>query len=447
MPAMARLHLATMAGILLTCGYVAAFLFVIRRWRFFEAPGLRKRTIGALFLLKVTVGTILWWIYTYHYPERSTADIYRFFDDGNVMFSALPKHPGDYFRMLFGVGNEGAYFNEHYYAVMNNWLRKYDTGYYNDAHTMIRYSALVRLFSFGVYHVHTVFSCFLSLIGLVALYRTFVAFLPNMEKVLTAGIFLWPSLLFWGSAPIKEALLFLGLGLFLLAFFKLMAGPASWRYLALLLFGLFVQLILKSYVLACMVPGLAALWWCRRTGERHPVWKFSAVHAAMALLVLVIPWITSGPDLLMLIAQKQRDMLGVVSLTDPGSYLTAVPLAPTLGSFLQQAPHALYMTFLSPFATWDLGALGLLSALENLVLMLLLPWAVINAKPWARIDLGLLLSCVSFCLLLGLLIGWTTPVVGALVRYRVPLLPFWTIALLLIADPRKLPRWPIFRTR
>ncbi|MEO5584291.1 MAG: hypothetical protein ABIQ75_02460, partial [Flavobacteriales bacterium] len=299
----------------------------------------------------------------------------------------------------------------------------------------------------GVYHVHTVFSCFLALVGLVALYRTFVAFLPNMKKALTAGIFLWPSLLFWGSAPIKEALLFLGLGLFLLAFFKLMSGPVKWRYVALLLFGLFVQLVLKSYVLACMIPGLAALFWCRRSGDRRPILKFTTTHVLAVLLVLVLPLVASGPDLLMLIAQKQRDMLGVVSLTDPGSYLTTVPLAATLGSFLQQAPHALYMTFLSPFATWDLGALGLLSAMENLVLILLLPCAFLFSRKWAQIDLPVFLYCVSFCLFLGLLIGWTTPVVGALVRYRVPLLPFYTIALLLIIDPGKQPNWPIFRTR
>jgi hypothetical protein len=41
--------------------------------------------------------------------------------------------------------------------------------------------------------------------------------------------------------------------------------------------------------------------------------------------------------------------------------------------------------------------------------------------------------------LLGLVIGWTTPVIGALVRYRVPLLPFWVMAGLCIADPVRLP--------
>ena len=115
-----------------------------------------------------------------------------------------------------------------------------------------------------------------------------------------------------------------------------------------------------------------------------------------ALLVLGLPIVAGGPDILMLITQKQRDMLGVVSLTDPGSYITATPLAPTLFSFLQQAPLALHMTFLSQFATGDLGGLGLLSALENMVMVVLLPVAALRARPWARIDLPLLLYFVSF---------------------------------------------------
>jgi hypothetical protein len=171
-----------MPGVLLAVGYAALFLYLIRRSAFFQSPGMGKRTVGVLFLLKVAAGTALWWVYTYHYTDRSTADIYKYFDDGNVLFSALPAHPGDYLRMLLGIGNDTPHFNEAYYAVMNNWHRQYDTGYYNDAHTMIRFSALVRLFSFGVYHVHTVFASFLSLIGLVALYKSFIGALPGMGR-------------------------------------------------------------------------------------------------------------------------------------------------------------------------------------------------------------------------------------------------------------------------
>lgn len=446
MPAWLPLHLATMVAILLTCGYVALFLFLIGRWRFFEVPGLNRRSIGALFLLKVAAGTALWWVYTYYYTDRSTADIFKFFDDGNVMFSALLAHPLDYLQMLTGIGNDAPRFDERYYSAMNNWYRRYDTGYYNDAHTMIRFSALVRLFSFGVYHVHTVFAAFLSLIGLVALYKAFIGFVPQQGRLLAAGVFLWPSMLFWGSAPIKEALLFLGLGLFLLQVFRRMDGPLPWSGWLVMLLGLLVQLGLKSYVLACMLPGLAALWWCRCTGDRHAVAKFMATHVAAVVLILAAPLLSPSLDVLAIIQQKQRDMLGLVAATDPGSYI-ATPLmeAPPLG-LIKQVPHALFLAFIAPLTTWGSGLPGLMSAVENLLLLASIPVALLYARPFSQINLPMLLYCLAFCLALALLIGWTTPVVGALMRYRIPLLPFLTMALLLIMDPQKTARWPFLRT-
>ena len=95
-----------MLGALLAIGYTALFLYVIRWAPFFNAVGLSKRTIGGLFLVKILAGTALWYVYTYIHTDRATADIYRYFDDGNIMFTALPEHPLDYLRMLTGIGND-----------------------------------------------------------------------------------------------------------------------------------------------------------------------------------------------------------------------------------------------------------------------------------------------------------------------------------------------------
>jgi hypothetical protein len=429
-----------MAGLLLTCGYIALFLYLVKRLPFFHAPELDRRWIGLLFLAKVAAGTALWGVYTYHYTDRSTADIFKYFDDGNVMFSALHGHPQDYLRMLTGIGNDSPHFNKLYYAAMNNWHRRFDTGYYNDAHTMIRYSAVVRLFSFGVYHVHTVFSAFLALVGLTALYKAFIGFVPGLGRALAAGIFLWPSALFWASAPIKEALLFFGLGLFLLAVFRWMKGSFRATDAALLLLGLLVQLSLKSYILACLLPGLAALWWCRRTNGLGAAWKFLVVAGAALAVVLVLPLFSPGLDVAGLIHQKQRDMMGVAASVDAGSYLPPAPMAPGPMGLLRQVPQALYYTFLSPFGMGHQGIFGVLVMLENLLLLALVPLAFLWARPWAQVDVPLLLFCLFFCLALALLVGWTTPIVGALVRYRIPFLPFWSLAFLLVADPQKITR-------
>lgn len=434
-----------MGGLLLAGAWCAFFLLLIRRWAFFRVPGLDQRLLPAVFLLKLAAGTGLWWLYTYHWTDRTTADIFKYFDDGNVLFSALPDHPADYLRMLFGIGNDSPRFDALYYTRMDHWYRQWDTGYYNDAHTMIRFSAFVRLFSFGHYHVHTVFACFCALLGLMALYKAFLPAFQHAPGVLFAGIFLWPSVLFWGSAPIKEALLLAGLGPFLLGAMRWIHG-ASWRSaLPLSALGLAVLLVLKSYVLLCLLPGLLAYAWCRRSGGRNTGLKFAAVLAALVAALLLLPLLHPPQDLPALIARKRQDMLGVVSLTDPGSDVPMVPLQPGILALLADVPHALWLSFCSPFRTAGIGLGGLVAAVENALMLMLIPLALLRHRPWRQLDLPLLGLCLGFCIALALLVGWTTPVVGALLRYRMPMLPFWAMAAFAIMDLRK-PLFPWKKT-
>jgi hypothetical protein len=430
-----------MLGALLATGYAALFLLVIRRSPFFTSTGLKARTVGGLFLLKILAGTALWFVYTYLHTDRATADIYRYFDDGNIMFRAFGKAPLDYLSMLSGIGNDQPAFDNAYYKVMNNWYRQYESNMYNDAHTMIRFNAFVRLFSFGHYHVHTVFACFACTIGLVALYRAFVHRLPGHERMLMVAIFLLPSVLFWASGVIKEALLFMGLGLFVLSLTELQRTGFSWKYLALLPFCAVLLFFLKFYVLLSMMPALIAYLWCVGTHGRRALLKFALVFAVFAVLGVNSERIIPRFDILEVLWVKQRDFIGMATEVKAGSLVSVMPLEPTVKSFVSQVPHALYMTFLSPITTWRNGPLGLMSALENLVILIGLILAFRWKRSWGEVDRPLLYFCVGYCLLLALVIGWTTPVIGALVRYRAPLLPFLIIAALCVADPKRIP-WP-----
>src|SRR5690606_40413301 len=246
-----------MPGILLAITYTALLLLLIRRLRFFNAvPGLAWRHVGGIFVLKVAAGTALWAIYTVIYPDRATADIFKFFDDGLVMFSALPERPGDYLQMLFGFRNDTPYFSENYYMKMNNWFRQYESEVYNDAHTMIRFNALVRLFSFGEFHVHTVIAAFLSTTGMIGMYRAFVRMLPGRERALAIAVFLLPSLLLWASGPIKESLLFFGMGIMLHQVFRLLDRKFSPTGMIALALSVLLLFYLKFYVLICLLPAV-----------------------------------------------------------------------------------------------------------------------------------------------------------------------------------------------
>lgn len=430
-----------MLGALLALGYTALFLYVIHRASFFNAQGLPARTIGGLFLLKILAGTALWYVYTYMHTDRATADIYRYFDDGNIMFSALPEHPLDYLSMLTGIANDQHGFDVEYYQVMHNWYRQYESNVYNDAHTMIRFNAFVRLYSFGYYHVHTVFICFLCTIGLVALYKAFVTGAAGHERLWAISVFVLPSVLFWSSGVIKEALLFFGLGLFLLAVMDLLRNGARAWNLAVLPFCTVLLFFLKFYVLLSLIPALTAYAWCMRTGGRSSLLKFLVTLSGFALMGLFAGSIHPGLRVLEILWIKQRDFIGMATAAGSGSLMPVAELHPDAWSFAQQAPHALYMTFFSPLTAYANGALGVMSAVENIAIIVLAALLIRWRKPRAEVDKPLLYFCLSFCLLLALVIGWTTPVIGALVRYRVPLLPFLLLAFMCIADPKRIP-WP-----
>lgn len=434
-----------MPGLFLALGYTALLLYVMRKLPFFaRVPGLSLRTQAVLFLLKVAAGTALWAVYTYVYTDRATADVYKYFDDGLVMFSALPDRPGDYLRMLFGIGNDNPHFSETYYQVMNNWYRQYESNMYNDAHTVIRFNAFVRLFSFGEIHVHTVFAAMASFTGTVGLYRAFVHFLPGRERLLMAVLFLLPSVLFWASGAIKESLLFFGLGLLVWQVFRLMDGRFRASGIPVVLFAMLLLFFLKFYVLLSMLPALVALWWARRSKRTAP--PFVVVYMAFVLLGLHAEHIIPGFDILAVLAIKQKDFIGLATGIGAGSFVMPTPLEPTFMSFLSQAPYAMFITLLGPLVHASGGAFGLLAAAENVAYLLVVALCVMYRRPLASVDGRLLLALLCYGTVLALVIGWTTPVMGAIVRYRAPLVPFLLIAALLLLDERKLlARWPMLQ--
>lgn len=431
-----------MSGIFLATGYACLLLFLMRQLHFFNAvPGLKWQHTGALFVLKVLAGTVLWWIYTNIYTDRATADIFKYYDDSAVLFSALPERPGDYLQMLFGIRNDTPYFTEVYYMEMNNWFRQYESNVYNDAHTVIRFNALVRLFSFGEFHVHTVVAAFLSTTGMLGIYRTFVGMLPGRERALMTSIFLLPSVLLWASGVIKESLLYFGLGLMLHQVFRLLDRKFSSIGITTLVLSILLLFYLKFYVLMSLIPALLLYAWSRGRPQQI-AWKALLIYGISIAVAINFHKFVAGFDVLGLIAMKQRDFIGLAQGTGSGSFVMPPILAPHFWSFLSNAPYALYITLIGPMLNFT-GMLGTASAMENALFISVLIVLFLYARPWISIERPLVLSLIAYVVLLALVIGWTTPVMGAIVRYRTPLLPFLLIAALLMFDHQRfISQWP-----
>jgi hypothetical protein len=382
------------------------------------------------------MGIALFVIYTRHYEDRSTADIFKFFDDSYFMTEALWNKPKDFFQMLLGINNDSPYFNENYYDKMNNWFRLYESSMYNDSHTIIRFNALIRIFSFGHYHVHTVFMCFLVIIGLTATYRALADDFKSKQKELFAIIFLLPSTLFWGSGVLKEGLMLFGLGILIYSFFKIHQRDAQYRDLGTFLFSILLLFHLKFYVLSSLFFGLLGYTLVHKLSKN--AWISYAVSALfISLIALNIHWVKPEFNALKLLQTKQKDFIGLATFENSGSQFDMTPLEPKLSSFIKTSPEALLNSFFRPFPQDANNLLMLFATVENLMVFALLLFFLFFGKIPANQSLNRFLFFLISGLTLFLIIGWTTPVSGALVRYKIPGVMMLLIAGLYCFDKEK----------
>lgn len=423
--------------------YIVFFLWIIRKSAFFLVPGLSRRAISLLFLLKVVAGVAVWAIYTFYYTDRLSADIYKYFDDSKILYEIFFRSPAHFFRILSGIGNSGPRFDP-YYSSMHYWARSADAGIYNDSHTIIRFNALLRFISMGYYQVHSIVLNFFSLLGLVALYKFFIQQLPDKKGPLIIAVFLLPSVLFWGSGVLKEGILFFATGMLLLHLTRLFSfRSVLWvtGMMALLAFS-------KFYVWVTLIPGCLFLIWDQSQKKPAPGIKLLLVLLMVSLVGLNIDKFSNFQHPLVTLAQKQHEFFQLANgeLKDANnnpipaakSRIDIPVLAPTLSSFVKNAPQAIVTSLLRPFPSEVHGMFMIMAALETWLLLLILFLSVYFVLPVRRWNIPLLLFCLSFVLLQLLIIGETTPILGAVVRYRCIALPFLAAACISILDSKKL---------
>jgi len=422
----------------LTLFYTLLFIFLIYKIKFFELQELSKRTISYIFLLKIGCGILLWIIYTYYYTDRNTSDIFKFYDDAKYIYHALPEHPLHYLQMVLGI-NADAEQLKPYYSQMHNWYRPWEGARFHDNKLIIQFNALVYLFSFGYYNVHTVFMCFLSLIGLTGIYKTFSPLVPDKRKELAATIFLVPSVLFWASGVLKEGIIIFALGMIIYHINKCLYGNVNrLRHFLFFLLSALLLFLAKMYVFVAIVPVIVSLVIVKLTGNKFIFLKFTGVHLLFFLIAVNLYRLNTEWDIMLFLHQKQMGFIQTAITERAGSYITIDYLKPNVISLFKNTPQAIFNSIFRPHLFESRSLFIIISALENLFLSILLITTIIFFKKPEKEVLPWLYACAFFVVVLSLLIGLLTPILGSIVRYRVPIVPFFTISLIVLLDKDKL---------
>lgn len=406
--------------------------------------GIRFKTVRLVFLLKIAAGMSLWAIYTFHYSYRETSDAFRYFDDAMVLFQTLKDSPSIYFRFLFGSNLQDPAL-EPVFDQLRGWSSSYSYGIANDNPTIIRLNMIVALFSQGFYHVHTVVFSFLSTLGIVAFVRGAYA-LGNVsfhKSIAFLAVALMPTVLFWGSGVLKEAPLIAAIGLFLYALTNLFRK--KWDSLLWLALSVLVLFNLKPYVFIAMLPAVLAFLLGKVVMKQHLVWLRYTLVLMLSYVGAVFAGNVHSPGgLLYILSKKQQDFYNVAKENNAGSVIQISPVDQSLIGFLADVPERLWLAFMRPTFSEVDGVFYWPPMIESSFLLIVLFFILIRYRIIQKVLLRNELFCfsLSVVLVLGIIIGSCVPVLGAVVRYRLPGLLFMSmlIPLLLFAYPM-LNRW------
>jgi len=391
---------------------------LIDKWSFFKNAPFSAMSLKFAFSLKVVAGGVLVLLYTFYYTDRQTADVFKYYDDGEVLCCVAKTHPLDFVKVMVGI--EDDFLKERYLDKMSYWYRPYDHGLRNDNRIVIRINAVLHLVSFGNYYIHALVFIFLSFLGCLFLAKLFFE-VTQCKISAFISAFLVPSVFLWSSGVLKEALLIFALGVFCWSIYRL-SKVFSWTNLVLAALAFFLLFSIKIYVFVALLPALI-FWfiWMKQAC----FWKASLLFGAIFLggfffFHLVFPQV----DLVSLLVAKQHDFIRLSQEFKAGSTISMRYLENDFWSILASTPQALFHTFTLPWFWHVKSLLYLPSIIENMLVFILCVLAIVYFKRPDKLRFQFLVFSGIFILSLFTIIGLTTPVIGALVRYKVPALPF-----------------------
>jgi hypothetical protein len=393
--------------------YLGISCWLITKIKFITNTKLGHRTIIILFLLRLIVGLINGYISLYYYPR---SDTYTFQLHGLEEYDLLLNAPRQYFTNWFT-------YDYHNSNVLWNNLSKM---------LMIKMMSVFDIFSRGNFFINIIFYNFLAFFGPVAFYRIFINLFPGQKKMLLIGLFFLPSLLYFSTAIHKDGLIFLGLGICCYHLFYMMREGASIKRILCLFIGFSILLLLRNFVLITLIPAMTA-WLIAEKNRKFAFPVFTIVYLFFIILFFNARRLHPALDLPKYVSTRQIAFVEIANKSQ--SAVNVNSLYPTFSSFLTSFPQALNHSLIRPYITETTTLLYIPAAIEIIIYEILLLIFLLfrrDQKPDPFISFGIFFSLSMF-----LMIGYTIPILGAIVRYRSIYFPFLVIPVLCYIDWNK----------
>ncbi len=394
-------------------------------------------TILDYLLLPFYLAIFIGLVYQYYYGGGDTA---YYFYQSKVVNSAFSD---SWYKGLLLILHIPTWYDGKYqiYISQMEWYGGWNT------YLIISIAAIINIFTFSSFLCTSIVFAFISFSGIWALFRTFALQYPQYLKQVAISILFIPSTFIWGSGIFKDTLCVFALGWLTYCIFQMLIQRNFSLFNILFSIISFVILgIVKLYILLAFIPALAL--WVVFMYSHMIKSKFIRLNIKLILIGITMLGFTFlskqfstqlggySLDKISKTAEISRSYVYGESSKNEGAGYDLGEIDPSLTGMVKILPISIITALYRPFIWEARKLIVLLNAIEASLFL------IISFKILFKVGVKSILKAISsdpniqfflvFTLIFGFAVGLTSGNFGSLSRYRIPCLPMFSLALMLI---------------
>ncbi|MBL3656689.1 hypothetical protein [Fulvivirga sediminis] len=381
--------------------------FIIRKL-YYQYHFLGRQVFFSAVAFKFITTLALGCLYLYYYEG---GDIINYFENGSALTQLLFTAPSDYWDIL--------------------WGKMVYTGFQGQPGIvfMSKLVSIVNIFTYSNFWCTSIFLSLLAFSGVLFLAKTVIYIFPGNRLAICLSLFFWPSLVFWSSGLLKEAVAIGALSYILGTFLKWYFQNQRPGLLPIIrgLCMLWLLWQVKYYycgVLLLMILVIICFQLVSQMIGNRSLWS-SVFIFSLLLIILTLGITRLHPNFYLerLAAVIVDNYYLYHQISEVEDVIHYGKLNPDFSSLAVHVPQALFAGLFRPLLAESTYWLKILAGFENLILFILVGAAFFRKK-WSNAKINtVLMASIFYCFILAVFLALSAPNFGTLVRYKVGFLP------------------------
>lgn len=428
--------------------YIIYFLIIYLlgnsyRKKYLTADPILFKYYGQGLVLKMLASLVFCLVYIFYYDGGDTTGYYHW---SNQLVKYFFKNPGNATTFLFS-GDEGSFYR---FISSSDWGRYlYLMKYGSSEIFFIKITAVISMIGLNSFLCISLIFGYLAFLGSWRLFIVFYDMYPHLNKQLAIATLFIPSVVFWSAGLMKDTLAYMGIcWLTYNLYFGLVKQQSIVKNVLMGVLMAVITAKIKGYIILAFIPA-AGYWVITKYKEKIQSGFLRIITGpffiviALALSVFLIARVgeSLGKFSLDKLEQTAEGYQSWHQQTGGASYTIAGVGDFSITGLLKTFPQGVIVTLFRPFIWEARSIFNLLASAEGMIFLyftLNILWRtkIIRLPEAFALDTNITF-CFAFALILAFAVGITSFNFGALVRYKIPVMPFYAIGLIIMNDVLK----------